>query len=1140
MIQSILNNFILSIVLAAFTISILTSFTAYDFFIRLSYRSGYKKILWQLYGAIVIGTGVWTTHFLSMMSFVPFHTFDKRLVFVSLVLSIVILYVTLENLLRGLKSLKSSVGARITFGFNFLVLHLIGMEAVSGQLDYHPMALTTSIVISILPPFFLMKMVMNSVLSQSKTFILRTKLISSILIGMNMVIVHYITMIGLTIHSFDPNNETINQNSYLIMGLILGSALILIIFLLSAFIEKKFTNQSLKLAHTEQTYHSLFEHNPDIVVNFNKDGVILAINRAIEDVAGFKIEDLINHHYENFVVPEYLSLANDQFNKAKEGTATNHQCAIFHKNGSEISVSVKNIPIIINGEIIGVYGIIKDITEQQKSEQMIQHMANHDYLTGLPNRKLLHRLQEQILDKNQKLAILFIDLDRFKVINDTLGHSVGDLLLKEVAKRVKGSVHQKDSVFRQGGDEFIVILDHADREIASSVAARILKVLSSSTKINHYDIVVTPSIGISLYPFDGDKIETLIKHADFAMYQAKAAGKNTFRFYSAHADQNTTNPLKIEMELHKAIQRNELVLYYQPKIDLKTGRMIGIEALIRWKHPDLGMVSPSEFIPIAEETGLIIPIGEWALRTASEQNKKWHDQGHSNLVVSVNLSARQFSQKNLVRTVANVLLQTGLQAKYLELEITESMTVDIERTIVTLQELKKLGVRISIDDFGTGFSSLNYLKRFPVDTLKIDQSFVRELRNNPNDETIVKTIISMAHNLNLNVVGEGIETQEQLVFLQQHLCDVGQGYFFSKPVLPNELEMNLLKIEGLVSSFGISQNLSERLWAEEFIQNARRELQETVRLQQGMTIKFKKIDGRFIHTLCDGELVYRLGLIPKQVLGKELMDFLPEEVAKDKLTYYQRAWDGEENVSYEAEYNGVYYLAALSPIKRGGEIVEVIGSCIDITKLKNVESELRKSQGLYRLVAENSHDLIAIFNVDGKMLYASPSHESVLGYPPSYFEGGHPTNLYHPDDLDNLTRNFAHTIHSKQPTQYKLRLAKRDGSWCFFESLLTPVLDEKGYVKHVIGVGRNITEKREVEKQLRKSEQLSTVGEIASEIAHEIRSPVTSIRGLLTLLQQNPDQQEYVDIMQKELNIIEAVINDLINGTTFKSNNADD
>lgn len=345
------------------------------------------------------------------------------------------------------------------------------------------------------------------------------------------------------------------------------------------------------------------------------------------------------------------------------------------------------------------------------------------------------------------------------------------------------------------------------------------------------------------------------------------------------------------------------------------------------------MVSPGTFIPIAEETGLIIPIGEWVLNVACKQSKIWQEQGF-NTVISVNLSAIQFNQPNLIKTIETVLQKTGLEPHLLELEITESMIADIDHTMLMLQQLKKIGILISIDDFGTGFSSLSYLKYFPVDTLKIDQSFVRNLHNNPTDETMVKTIITMAHNLNLKVVAEGIETKEQLVFLQQHLCDEGQGFFLSKPLLANDLEQKHSNIEQIVLDHGIPRELNEQMWMKELLEEAKRELQDTIRLQQGMIFKFKKINERFIHTLCDGELMYSLGLIPSQVIGKRLEEFLPYESAMEKTAIYHKAWEAEEVVTYEDELNGINYLATLRPIKKGGEVVEVIGSCIDITARK--------------------------------------------------------------------------------------------------------------------------------------------------------------------------------------------------------------
>ncbi|OES45852.1 hypothetical protein BA724_01440 [Domibacillus iocasae] len=610
------------------------------------------------------------------------------------------------------------------------------------------------------------------------------------------------------------------------------------------------------------------------------------------------------------------------------------------------------------------------------------------------------------------------------------------------------------------------------------------------------------------------------------MYKAKKAGKNNYKFY--FSNEHELNPLQMEVDLYKALERDELLLHYQPKLSLKTGNIVGVEALIRWNHPERGMISPAAFIPIAEETGLIIPIGEWALYTACKQNKAWQEKGFSS-VIAVNLSATQFTQANFVHTIASILNETGLDPQYLELEITESMTLDIERTISTLQQLKNLGVHISIDDFGTGFSSLNYLKQFPVDTLKIDQSFVRELYNNPNDETIVKTIISMAHNLNLNVVAEGIETKEQLVFLQEHLCNEGQGYFFSKPLPANELENIFQEVQQMVKKHGISQDMNERMWAEELIYKAKKEMQDTVRLQQGMILKFKKINDRFIHTLCDGELLYRMGLIPSQVVGKALHDFLPIESAKEKTKYYQRAWEGEDLVTYESVINGLSYLASLRPIKRGGEVIEVISSCVDITAYKKAEEALRESEYKYRLIAENMTDLIWLLDSNGQVLYTSPSHETVLGLSKKDFIGNKTSDKVHPEDVGYFKEKLEQIVKSKASSQLEFRFLHTNGNWILVECVGTPVMGENGETEHIIMVGRDITEKRKAEERLSKSEKLTVVGELAAGVAHEIRNPLTSIKGFVKLMQQGMVNENFFDIILDEFNRIEEIINEFLN-----------
>ncbi|MDQ6600647.1 EAL domain-containing protein [Bacillus salipaludis] len=881
-----------------------------------------------------------------------------------------------------------------------------------------------------------------------------------------------------------------------------------------------------------QHYQSLFQHNASMVFSLDVDGTFSHYNSVCEKLTGFRKEELLRPmKIRDLIVLKQREQALHHFDRCIKGEPQNFRTTILHKNGSKIHLQVTFVPIIVEGQINGVFGIAQDITNQVEIEKNYKHMAYHDYLTGLPNlNKLNSTLSNELIlaaEKKQNIAVLFMDLDRFKMINDTLGHHTGDQLLKAVAARVKSTVEDKDIVFRQGGDEFIVLLYNADRDVAAKVSKRILDALASPFKIQNYDIFTSPSIGISLFPEDGESVESLINHADFAMYQAKKDGKHNFKFYSMNSRETDINPLKLEMYLHKAIQQEELLLHYQPKISLKTGKIVGVEALIRWNHPELGMVAPNTFIPVAEETGLIIPIGEWALYTACKQNKEWQQKGFVT-TVSVNLSAKQFTQSNLEETVAKILLQTKLEPNYLELEITESMTANIERTINTLHKLKKLGVHISIDDFGTGFSSLNYLQKFPVNTLKIDQSFVRSLQNNPNDETIVKTIISMAHNLNLSVVAEGIETKEQLIFLQQHLCDEGQGFLFTKPLSAQELEGSLIEIEKVVKDSGISQDINERKWSEELVRQAKKELNETIRLQQGMIFKFKKINGHFIHTLCDGELLYRLGLMPNLVVGKQLIEFFPEEIAKEKEPYYERAWNGEERVTYETEVNGVSYLAVLSPIKRGGEVMEVIASCIDITDRKNTERALLESEKNYRLIAENMSDLLILFDLNGNGIYASPSHATVLGYSPEFFEDNNTLHLIHPEDSLMIQRQFDEVIKTQSISKAEARLLHANGEWRLFELTGTPVMVENGVVEHIMVVGKDITEKRKAEELLWNSEKLSLVGELAAGVAHEIRNPLTSIKGFIQLFQQGPLKEEYYNVILSEFNRIEDIIKEFL------------
>jgi diguanylate cyclase (GGDEF)-like protein/PAS domain S-box-containing protein len=440
-----------------------------------------------------------------------------------------------------------------------------------------------------------------------------------------------------------------------------------------------------------------------------------------------------------------------------------------------------------------VVGVLQDISERKRFEEKLAQLASHDTLTGLPNRNLLNDRLEQGLAHHRHtdriLALVFVDLDRFKIINDTLGHDAGDQLLKEIARRLSGCLRDGDTVARQGGDEFVVLLtDLAKAEDAAFVAQKMLDVLAPPCLLAGREVLPAASLGIALYPRDGENMQELMMSADKAMYAAKQAGRGQYRFFDPEMNRAATDWLEVGAELHYALERNEFELHYQPKVDLKSGAITGVEALLRWRSPQLGLVPPNKFIPILEETGLILEVGEWVIARACRQARLWREQGLPPLRIAVNLSPRQFQQRNLAERIRTLIDQPDFLPDYLELEITESMvTQNVERAIATLKELRLLGVHIAIDDFGTGYSSLAVLKRFPVDCLKVDRSFVRDIPDDADDMAITRSVILLAHSMGLSVVAEGVETEAQRAFLVECGCDEMQGFLFSKPLPAAEL-----------------------------------------------------------------------------------------------------------------------------------------------------------------------------------------------------------------------------------------------------------------------------------------------------------------------------------------------------------------
>ena len=555
------------------------------------------------------------------------------------------------------------------------------------------------------------------------------------------------------------------------------------------------------MREAERRYRSIFENAIEGIYQSTPNNGYLAVNPALARMYGYDspqelISTLRDIDHQVYVDPQRRL----EFKRlmSKHGVVTNFESRVHRRNGEIIWIS-ENARSVYNsdGSLLFFEGTVEAITERKLHEAEIQFQATHDALTGLPNRTLLYdRMQQAVLHSERYgnlTAIAFLDLDQFKFINDSLGHQVGDELLKITAQRLTSCLRESDTVARQGGDEFVLLLtDQPNEEAITQTMQRVLHEVSQPWKANDLEFQITCSIGLTLCPDDGRDAETLLKNADSAMYKAKELGRNNFQYFSAEMNTSVTDRLELLNRLRQAITNEDFVLHYQPKVSLASHRIVGAEALVRWNSAHSGMVSPASFIPLAEETGLIIPLGIWVLRTACRQNRAWQDAGYPPIPISVNLSPRQLARGDIVEVVKRILDETGLQAQYLELEITESvMTTDVEKSFALLTQLRALGVKISLDDFGTGYSSLSYLKRFPVDTLKIDQSFVRDIATDQDSGAIVKAIISLGRNLNLTVLAEGIETNDQFRFLLANGCDEGQGYLMSKPI-PNKNFVDLL------------------------------------------------------------------------------------------------------------------------------------------------------------------------------------------------------------------------------------------------------------------------------------------------------------------------------------------------------------
>jgi len=575
-------------------------------------------------------------------------------------------------------------------------------------------------------------------------------------------------------------------------------------------LENRNEEMEAKLKDSEELHRFIVNNSPDLVYMLDRNGCFIFLNERLESLLGYKKDELIGRHYSELVDDDHLEQARNIFNERRMGerAATNVELRLksrlnrrgprlFHAQSLWMELTAEGVYSDANERtrenFVGTYGTARDISERKEAEEVINFQAYHDLLTHLPNRALLRdRLSLAIAHarrNKRKLAVMFLDLDRFKLVNDTLGHTMGDRLLKAVANRLQSCLRRGDTLARFGGDEFTLLLPEVrTKDDVVVIASKILDRLNAPFVIDGHELFVGASIGISIYPEAGDSEEALIQNADIAMYQVKGRGKNGYQFFSEEMNHSFSTRLSLERELRNGLAQGELKVYYQPQVSLNDGRITGVEALVRWQHPIRGLVEPNDFLPMAEETGLICQIDEYVQAQAFTDVAYWRAKGHGDIQLSVNLSAVQLEKEGFVDRFISSLQQSGLEASGVKLEITENTLMqDMEVIIPKLKELRRLGVQIAIDDFGTGYSSLSYLQQFPIQTLKIDRSFVGDIREDETDASIVNAIVAMARGLKLDLIAEGVENRTQLRYLHAQGCSEGQGYIFSKPVPANDI-----------------------------------------------------------------------------------------------------------------------------------------------------------------------------------------------------------------------------------------------------------------------------------------------------------------------------------------------------------------
>ncbi|WP_010494314.1 EAL domain-containing protein [Paenibacillus elgii] len=799
--QQMIGTYDWFLVFLSYVISVLASYTALEMGGRINAARGRTRLIWLCGGATAMGLGIWSMHFVGMLAYrMPMEVhYDVSLVLLSMVFAVSASYIALAAVGGRHFGWRNWTVGGLFMAFGIIGMHYTGLTAMkmNAVIQYRPLVLSLSVVIAVITSMSAMWLTyyFRDDIGRSRIY---RKVGSGFVMGAAISGMHYTGMGAARFISLDHMNWMSNELSVetSLIAYVIGmmTLLVLGIALVTSFVDKRLAYHAAKLHESEQHFQSLFDYNTDAVFSIDLEGRFIAANPAVEAITGYSAEETVGRSLSRISELWSTDELNWRFAESVKGIPQKFEMTIKHKQGKSIDLSVTCVPIVVNREVTGLFGICQDITEKKQAERRINDLAYRDDLTGMPNRRYLLETLNGLPEAEEEFerALLVIDIDRFKLINDSIGQKQGDKLLRQLSDRLHHTADEGKVIARIGSDEFAVLLCGiaGGESEAAAEALQLHERLQRPFTLGAHKVHLSLTIGYAVQSVAANG-EMLLKHADSALFYSKKQGRNRIQAYSSEMDEASEQKLALENGLRLALERDEFEVHYQPQVNMQ-GQVIGAEALVRWRHPEQGLVSPGLFIPVAEESGLIHLIGERVLRMACRQNKLWQEAGFPPMPVSVNLSNKQFEQPHLIETIREALQESGLESKYLDLEITESMmAADANNAETTLRRLKQIGVQVSMDDFGTGYSSLSYLNRFPIDKLKIDQSFVRDIAHESSGASIVATIVAMSHHLGLQVIAEGVETQEQIDFLRDKKCDLVQGYYYSPPLPPDDFERYL-------------------------------------------------------------------------------------------------------------------------------------------------------------------------------------------------------------------------------------------------------------------------------------------------------------------------------------------------------------